>query len=117
MAAAWIHRTVNKTADLPPNLHHSRIEVKTMTNMSELEFIHAYCFYLTYTQNLVAERCIRNKSFIGVGREIGGMDFLPMIRIEGKPDRVIRPDGFTTPAAADGRRLWEPEPAEEGENE
>jgi hypothetical protein len=77
--------------------------------MSELEFIHTYCAYLTFTQQLVAERCIRNKSFIGVGRPIGGMNFMPLIRIDGKPDRVIQPDGFTALASKDGRRLWEPE--------
>ena len=80
-----------------------------MTNMSGIEFIHTYCGFMTFHQQLAAENSIKKGWFIGVGRAIGGKEYLPMIKIDGKPDRVIKPDGFTTPAAKEGRRLWEPE--------
>jgi hypothetical protein len=81
-----------------------------MTNMSEMEFIHTYCGNLTPVQKMVAENCINKKRFLGVGREIGGTEYLPMIKTSEKHEpMVILPNGTAYLASIHGRRLWEPE--------
>ena len=71
--------------------------------MTELEFCEHWCGELEPNQKKMMEHKVKEGSFLGVGRPIGGMRFMPLVSI-GKTVNVIDGAGYYQLAAFDGRR-------------
>jgi hypothetical protein len=76
--------------------------------MNEIEFCEHWCGELTDVQRIVTECCIKKGQFLGVGRAVGRMVFMPLIqtRVLGASMDVIDAAGYRQLASVDGTRAY-----------